>query len=54
MNATKEKKVIAFYGRFKYQGFLVDEDEATYLIEDIREGNIRLPKAGTIIKEVPL
>lgn len=43
-------RVKCFFGNFKYEGFLVGEDNGSYTVEDQKEGLIRLPKNQTIIK----
>lgn len=43
-------RVKCFFGTYKYEGFLVNEDEGSYTIRDQKEGLIRLPKNQTVIK----
>jgi len=41
-----------FFNNFKYEGFLMWEDDIVYCINDIKEGAIRIPKANSVLKEV--
>jgi hypothetical protein len=44
------ERIIAFFGNFKYEGYLISEDENSYLINDFKEGKIKLPKSQTVLK----
>lgn len=46
----RKEKVKAFFKDFKYEGELISEDEQSYTILDIKDGKIKLPKAGTVLK----
>jgi len=44
------KKVLAFLGEFRYSGVLLEEDEQTWTIDDVKHGCMKLPKAATVLK----
>lgn len=53
MDEIKDKKyVIIFFNNFKYEGFLMWEDDIVYCINDIKEGRLQIPKANSVCKEV--
>jgi hypothetical protein len=49
----KERKVIAYSCGYKYQGILISETDTIYLIDDIKDGKVTLPKQNTILKDNP-
>jgi len=48
-----KKKVKAYFGSFKYEGYLEDQDDTHFYIFDLRSQKIiRLPKAMTSLEDV--
>ena len=50
MNERKIYKV--FYKEFKYQGYLIEETDTHFILEDFKSGEVRLPKGDTVLVEV--
>lgn len=48
----KKKKVRAYFNSLKFQGILVEEDSTTYVVDDWKDGIVRLPKNNTILYEL--
>jgi hypothetical protein len=47
-----KKYIKIFFNDFKYEGYLMWEDDIVYCINDIKEGRIKIPKANSVCKEV--
>ena len=46
------KTYIYWVNGMKYEGVILDEDDTHFIVNDIKRGKIKLPKASTIIEEV--
>ena len=47
-----DKKYEFWFGSIRYFGHIVSENDTHWIVEDIKEGIIHIPKASTTKKEV--
>ena len=48
----ERKRVVIFYRNFRYEGYLLEEDDIVYVLEDFKEGIVKLPRSNSVLKEV--
>ena len=46
------KRYVVFYRSYKYEGVIVAETSTHFILQDIKEGRVHLPKQDCVMREV--